>query len=319
MKWFKHQSDAHMNAKLQKILIKYGAQGYGLYWFCLECVAGNISDHKLTFELEHDAEILAHHLKMDSRMVEEIMTYMVSLGLFENRGGTITCLKMAKRMDQSMTSSPAMRRLIEKNRVQNGDYSGYVYFVEAQSGNDTRIKIGRSKNPTTRLDELKRRSDCEGWELRILHKIKSGNCVDLETRLHKKFNEINLENEWFLASSELIHYIKALRSDEISLRVDYDMQDKTRLDKTRLDKKKREGATSRPKLFKPPTEQEVASYIREKRYRSVNAKTFVTFYESKGWMVGKNKMKDWRKAVSGWESRSVKDKPSRKDFSLGAI
>ena len=33
---------------------------------------------------------------------------------------------------------------------------------------------------------------------------------------------------------------------------------------------------------------------------------FIDFYESKGWMVGKNKMKDWRAAVRTWERAATK-------------
>ena len=51
--------------------------------------------------------------------------------------------------------------------------------------------------------------------------------------------------------------------------------------------------------FSPPTLQEVQQYIRDKGY-NMDAERFVDFYESKGWMVGKNKMKDWKAAVRNW-------------------
>ncbi len=54
------------------------------------------------------------------------------------------------------------------------------------------------------------------------------------------------------------------------------------------------------KQFKPPTVEEVQEYCSE-RMNNVNAESFVDFYESKGWMVGKNKMKDWKAAVRTWE------------------
>lgn len=57
------------------------------------------------------------------------------------------------------------------------------------------------------------------------------------------------------------------------------------------------------KNFSPPSLLEVQNYITEKEY-GVNAHSFWNFYESKNWMVGKNKMKDWAKAISGWESRN---------------
>ncbi len=53
--------------------------------------------------------------------------------------------------------------------------------------------------------------------------------------------------------------------------------------------------------FVKPTEQEVAEYCREKGYTKVNAADFIDYYESNGWMVGRNKMKNWRSTVSRWE------------------
>jgi len=113
MKWFKHDSDASNDAKLKKLRLKYGAQGYGIYWYCLELISRNVDKHNLTFELEHDAELIADDFKLSSDLVQHIMTYMVELELFENTNNIITCLKMATRTDeytqkliQSMSKSP---------------------------------------------------------------------------------------------------------------------------------------------------------------------------------------------------------------------
>ena len=53
-------------------------------------------------------------------------------------------------------------------------------------------------------------------------------------------------------------------------------------------------------IFKPPTVEEVRAYC-EERNNGIDAEAFVAFYESKGWMVGKNKMKKWKSAVVTWE------------------
>ena len=55
--------------------------------------------------------------------------------------------------------------------------------------------------------------------------------------------------------------------------------------------------------FTPPTPTDVEKYAAEKGL-TIDADTFCDFYESKGWMVGKNKMKDWKAAVRGWCSRN---------------
>lgn len=56
----------------------------------------------------------------------------------------------------------------------------------------------------------------------------------------------------------------------------------------------------RNKNFIPPTVEEVATYCRE-RCNSVVAQIWHDFYSAKGWMIGKNKMKDWKAAVRTWE------------------
>lgn len=58
--------------------------------------------------------------------------------------------------------------------------------------------------------------------------------------------------------------------------------------------------------FVPPTVDEVKAYVKEKGYH-VDADNFVDFYTSKGWMVGKNKMKDWKAAVRTWNNKDKKN------------
>ena len=58
--------------------------------------------------------------------------------------------------------------------------------------------------------------------------------------------------------------------------------------------------TSRTARFTPPTVEDVKAYCLERK-NGVDAERFVDFYTSKGWMVGKTKMKDWKSAVRTWE------------------
>jgi hypothetical protein len=101
-------------------LLDYGLEGYGLYWYCLELIVGKIECENLTFELEHDARIIARNTGSTPQKVQEMMRHFVDLGLFENNEGTITCFRLAKRLDQSMTSNPRMRALIEGIKNHDG-------------------------------------------------------------------------------------------------------------------------------------------------------------------------------------------------------
>jgi len=89
-----------MDAKLKRVRVKYGMEGYGLYWYCLELIAQTVEKHNLTFELEHDAELIASDTNIHQERVQEMMSDMVKWGLFENTDGIITCLKMATRTDE---------------------------------------------------------------------------------------------------------------------------------------------------------------------------------------------------------------------------
>lgn len=68
-----------------------------------------------------------------------------------------------------------------------------------------------------------------------------------------------------------------------------------------VDKDKRE-KKRKPVRFSPPSLQEVMDYCRE-RGSPVDPQTFLDFYTTKGWVVGKTPMKDWRAAVRTWERR----------------
>lgn len=57
------------------------------------------------------------------------------------------------------------------------------------------------------------------------------------------------------------------------------------------------------KNFVPPTVEEVKEYV-DSVGSQVDPEAFVAFYESKGWMIGRNKMKSWKMAIVTWEKRN---------------
>lgn len=69
---------------------------------------------------------------------------------------------------------------------------------------------------------------------------------------------------------------------------------------------KKEVKKGRNNIFIPPTVEDVRVYRDEMGYKHIDPECFVDFYTSKGWMVGKTKMKDWKSAVRNWERQSKK-------------
>ena len=77
---------------------------------------------------------------------------------------------------------------------------------------------------------------------------------------------------------------------------------KSSYDKDKDKDKDKDESITRARRFTPPTLDDVLAYVRE-RGSDVDPQRFLDFYASKGWMVGKNPMKDWKAAVRTWEKR----------------
>ena len=62
--------------------------------------------------------------------------------------------------------------------------------------------------------------------------------------------------------------------------------------------------------FKAPTVDEVRAYCQE-RQNSIDPERFINYYEAKGWMLGKDMMKDWKAAVRSWEKKEKEHEPNK--------
>lgn len=79
---------------------------------------------------------------------------------------------------------------------------------------------------------------------------------------------------------------------------------KVSIDKDSIDKDSKGEIVrgEKAKRFYPPTLDEVKQYC-EERKNNIDPMAFIDFYSSKGWMIGKNRMKDWKAAVRTWERK----------------
>ncbi len=217
MKWFKHETKR--KASVKRLIMEYGIEGYGLYMVCLELIAGDLTIDNLTFELEEDAELIAHEFKMDTIKVEKIMHRCIELGLFDLAdSGRIRCLELAKMLDESISKNTQVKEM--KRKI------------------------------TEKLDKFNKNP------VQIPFSSNSGNTPET-------FGNIP-----------------------------------PRIEEKRIEKKRKE----KSKAFRPPSVSEVSEYIIS-RGEKIDADAFVDYYSCKGWMVGKNKMKDWQAAARNWVRR----------------
>ena len=89
----------------------------------------------------------------------------------------------------------------------------------------------------------------------------------------------------------------------------YNLQNVSQQDKEEILKLVRD-IKKKNSRFVPPTLAEVSEYLKEQGYQYPQkyADQFVSFYESKGWMIGKNKMKNWKMATKQWKEWEKKNK-----------
>ena len=174
MKWFKHDTDANMDAKLQEVMLDYGLEGYGLYWYCIELIAQGVNGDNLTFELEHDCRIIARNTGSTPQKVEQMMKSFIGLGLLNADNGHVFCLKLASRCDD-FTAKAVRRNGIKPLLNQEvGVSPSLSVFVPLEEEEEVR-KRSKKKEIDNKLylfdvfwdayDKKKGRPKCEGlWK-----------------------------------------------------------------------------------------------------------------------------------------------------------
>ena len=123
-----------------------------------------------------------------------------------------------------------------------------------------------------------------GWNK---HQFKS----DLSTDRVRKYRESKAKQERNVSET-----LQKRKCNVIDTDTDTDTDTEQTKTKNRTDKK--------IISFIKPSIQEITDYIKEKNY-TVKAIAFYSFYESKGWLVGKSKMKCWKSSLTNWQSREL--------------
>jgi len=164
----------------------------------------------------------------------------------------------------------------EEYFIANGMTDGWFFNTEANIERDTTLTSYQQRKVLKTLKKYK-----------IIETKRKG----IPAKQYFKINEANLLN---ILSCEETEGLVVNKLNDLS---------ETKL--TTINRNKEIKITN--KLFKKPSVNDVELYCIE-RDNKIDAISFVNFYESKGWMVGKNKMKDWRACIRTWEMRAKNKK-----------
>ena len=141
---------------------------------------------------------------------------------------------------------------------------------------------------------------------RFILTFQSGIIVIKHWKIHNyiqsdRFKEtVYLEEKTMLALDDNKAYTERIQ-DVSTLDTQYSIG-KDSIVKSSIEKKVAEAPLS-CKRFVKPTLEEVKEYCLSRK-NNIDAQQFIDFYESKGWKVGNQSMKDWKACVRTWEQRN---------------
>ena len=142
------------------------------------------------------------------------------------------------------------------------------------------------------------------WTTSQMRRIIS-NCVAKGAVIKGNFNKSNYDRTTWYALSETVTSIYANRHFDLLESTNGSVQTNSPIPDNKPDDKPDSKPDRGAKRFCPPTYDEVKAYCLERK-NNVDPEKFIDFYQSKGWMVGKSKMKDWKASVRTWEKRESK-------------
>lgn len=175
---------------------------------------------------------------------------------------------------------------IQRRQVTNIDFDYLnVNTTKTQEKTQTELCDGLKKENVLKLQtEL-----CDGLKLGG-QDLKNGTTKPT-TGISKTLSTYNNLNNKYI-SKKTIRYIMYTQTQKTQKRSDFSMNKSTN--------------TTKNKRFKKPTVEEVREYCAE-RGNTIDPEYFCDYYDSVGWVVGKNRpMKDWKAAVRTWERNEKK-------------
>lgn len=302
VKWIKLATGLPDNRKIKQIRKLPQGDTIALMWVFMMCLAGDTNDDGMVYfmpEIPYTDEMLADQFDID------VNTIRLGLATFQRFGmieivDDIICLSSWEKwqaVDKLSEMREKTRQRVAKHREKQKTLiaqrqcaycgsaaTGYDHIIAtARGGADTDenkvyccIECNRMKNDKPLVSFLNDNLD----------RIDDG-LIASNPKLQRHVTLCNVTGRYIVTQSNAVEEDKEKdiekKEEDIIMGVPAEQPVK-----------------KRAKAFVPPTVDDVREYCSE-RGNNVNPEVFVDFYESKGWMIGKSKMKDWKAAVRTWE------------------
>ena len=324
---FSHANNARYDSRLIALRSRHGWLGYGLYWGLMELL--NAADEAI---IVADYCALSYELRADEATLQSVIedfdlfdftesaagdTLFSSNTLSEERaearriseiraaagrrGGAQRGNDNAARPDQKQANAKQMLSKCEANAKQMLSKNEQMLVSSVSDS----ISVDYKNAEVNNIDNAARPDQKQANAKQMLSKNEqmlvssasdsiSSDCEDAEVN--------NIDNATKNVGAKNI-YPTSLHDNiiQVNNQEKKEKEEKKEIYKERKEQREKVVVEKAPR-FCPPTVDEVKAYCLEKNY-TVDAESFCDFYESKGWFVGKNKMKSWQAAVRTWQRR----------------
>ena len=227
-------------------------------------------------------------------------------------------IKILESLPNGMAYSNFYLKLLCKSIKNNGVLrlrNVIPYTIEMLSSmTNTNIDIARGA-----VEKLIALNMIEVLDDGALYMLDIENMIGSETDSAQRMREaraktINLEEK----DKKSLTLCENVRKSDTEIDKELELEKEIEIDKEK--KIKKEKSTVKAKAFTIPTIDEIKEYIKEIK-SNIDADNFLDYYTSNGWMVGKQKMKDWKATARRWSknnfgnnSKTEKESYNNNDF-----
>lgn len=285
----KHDSNARQDEKLLALRLKLGWEGYGLYWGIIEILRDR-TDHTGS----KDYNEIAFELRVSAGLIKQVVEGF-GLFTFTDCGKRFYSKRLSHDMDKRASIS-AKRRQAAQERWGDANADASAMQVQCKC------------NANASSDNDKGFNELDNSRLAGVTDVAIAGC---KCCTDKKQEKVPLSSPFPLTPLTPNSIPPIIPQKELYKGAQGDFCETAESESSVEPKQQSAGADKLPpppppvenakrSVFTPPTEEEVAKYAEAKGYAGFETERFVDFYASKGWYVGKNRMRDWRAAVRNW-------------------
>lgn len=117
MNWFKHKSNTRYEPRVKRLIRQFGLEGFGLYMLVMESIAQTLDERDPLPDFKETAIDVADEYNIDIRKVEDMISFCIQHGLFEEVENRIISIKMFELLDEYTGKKTQVKRMIENMKT----------------------------------------------------------------------------------------------------------------------------------------------------------------------------------------------------------